>query len=325
MERATGGSAFKKARAIAHLTKAYRRGRLVIPPNETETQRWWRCEARFMLGDYSDYSGWEYREDWAATLWHWKHTNPYKIAPWNGCGTPKLYVIGEQGVGDEVFFASCLPDAMRIADEVIFECQPRLQSVFERSFGVKTVPADIREDGKRYKRAFPEGISAWMPLGDLPRMFRLGLTDFPGTPYLTSCSSQVERFAAYRGRVGISWRGAQGVVKELMAIPGAVSLQYDRAWDEDIEEAAGLDLRGDIEGVLGLLANLSKVFTVSTSVAHFAAALGVETHVVIADPLTGVRGNLFPFKWICQKTPGRTPWYGNARVYTSFKDYSAKQ
>lgn len=320
MERSTGGSALKKRREIERITKAYRRGALVIPPNETEQQKWWRCEARFMLGDYSDWQGWEYRDEWSATLWHLK---PYPVPPWNGLPTDCLYVIGEQGVGDEICFASCLPDCQRLAKRVILECEPRLCSIFERSLGVETAPARI-VGTKRMKQDLPAGVTAWMALADLPRMWRLNLGHFPQKPYIVADSQQVERFAAYKGRTGISWRGAQGEVKDIIAMhPDALSLQYDMDWQEDVETPAGLDLRGDLEGLLGLLANLDKVVTVSTSVAHFAAALGVETHVVIADPTTGVRGNLFPFKWICQKTPGRTPWYGAARTYESIHAYRA--
>lgn len=322
LERSTGGSRFKKDHEIKRLTKAFKRGELVIPPNETEKQKWWRCEARFMLGDYSDWTGWEYRDDWAATLWHWRDTKPYPIDPWNGQRVKKLYVIGEQGIGDEVFFASCIPDALALAEEVVFECQPRLESIFQRAFALSTVPARI-EGTKRYKRELPEGISAWVPLADLPRIFRKSLKDFPGTPYLTASPPQVERFAAYRGRVGVSWRGAQGTVPEIMEVAHSVSLQYDPAWTEDVE-SPDLDLRDDIEGVLGLLSNLEKVVTVSTSVAHFAAALGKETHVILADPTTGVRGNLFPFRWGCEATPGRTPWYSSARVYRNWREFESQ-
>lgn len=318
LERSTGGSAFKKEWEIQRLTKAYKRGRLVIPPTETEQQKWWRCEARFMLGDYSDWSGWQYRDHWAATLWHWRDTQPYPIPPWNGLKTKKLYVIGEQGIGDEVFFASCLPDAIRLAEEVVFECTPRLQSVFERSFGIQTVPADVRGTD-RHKRPLPDDTSAWIPLADLPRMFRTSLDHFPGKPYLSPLTSQVERFAAYRGRLGVSWRGAQGEIPELREAHH-LSLQYDRTWEEDVEEPP-LDLRNDIEGVLGLLANLDRVVSVSTSVAHFSASMGIPTHVVIADPTTGVRGNLFPFKWLCHATPGKTPWYQSAHVYENFNAF----
>lgn len=321
LERSTGGSALKKQREISRLTKAYRRGDLVIPPNETEKQRWWRCEARFMLGDYSDWSGWEYRDEWAATLWHLK---PYPVKPWNGLPTDYLYIIGEQGIGDEVFFSSCIEECKKRAKRVIFECLPRLQSVFERSFGVETVPSDVRGTN-RHKKDLPEGVTAWMSLADLPRMWRLSLSMFPSKPFLIADPSQIARFSRYKGRTGVSWRGAQGCVSEILKMhPDAISLQYDMAWDEDIE-TPDLDLRNDIEGLLGLLMNLEKVVTVSTSVAHFAAALGVETHVIIADPTTGVRGNIFPWKWICQKTPGKTPWYESARVYPSINDYRARR
>jgi hypothetical protein len=322
LERSTGGSKLKKDRAVAHLTKAWRRGELMIPPNENEQHKWWRCEARFMLGDYSDWRGWEYRDDWAATLWHWKDTKPYPVPPWNGLKTEKLYIIGEQGVGDEVFFASCLQEAINRSDECILECQPRLRSVFERCFGIKTTPADIKGT-KRFKKDLPDGVTAWMALADLPRLFRTSLASFPGTPILSPDPPQAERFRAYRGRVGVSWRGAQGTVPELMKIPGAISLQYDRSWDEEIEEPEGLDLRGDIEGILALLSNLESVVSVSTSVAHFAASLGRRTHVVIADPTTGVRGNLFPFKFLCMATQGRTPWYGSVRSYKNLHEYQS--
>lgn len=319
VERSTGGSKLKKDRQIQRIKKAYREGALVIPPIETEQQKWWRAEARFMLGDYSDWSGWEYRDPWAATLWHWRDTKPYgEVKPWNGQSKEHLYIVGEQGIGDEVFFASVIPEAVARSNSVIFECQPRLQKIFERSFGIRTVPSDIRGT-QRFKQKLPEEVTAWFPLADLGRYFRHRLSEFPGTPYLKADPEQVKRFESYRG-TGISWRGAQGVINEIKTIPG-VSLQYDRGWDEDTKIVEGLDIRNDIEGILGLLQNLEKVVSVSTSVAHFAAALGVETHVILADPKTGIRGNLFPFKWACLKTPGRTPWYSCAKVYESWNLY----
>lgn len=298
MQRSTGGSPLKKQRALDKLEKAWGRGELFIPPNEEERQKWWRCEARFMLGDYSDWSGWEYRDEWAATLWAWRFTKPYPVERWGGEKVKHLYIIGEQGVGDEVFFSSCIPDAQALADRVTLECQPRLCGIFERSFGIQTVPAKLIEDGaKRVKQDLPE-VDAWIPLADLPRLFRTSIDKF--RPFrLKADPAQIERFKEYRGRVGISWRGAQGEEKRILeAFPDALSLQYDREWDEEVNEVPGLDLRNDLEGVFGLLSNLSKVITVSTSVAHFACALGVETHVIIAEK-GGVRGNILPWKWIC--------------------------
>jgi hypothetical protein len=324
IERAADGTPFKVRRQHQRLDKAYARNQLYIPPNETEEQKWWRCEARMMLGHYHDWSGWEFRDEWAATLWHHGRTVGaqaalYPVPPWNGLKTDTLYVMGEQGIGDEVFFASCLHECTTRARRVIVECQPRLIPAFER-MDVETRPALMIEDGtKRIRQDLPEGTTAWMAIGDLPRMWRLSLRHFPGTPYLTADPAQVERFRHYAGRVGVSWRGAQGVVDAIRRVPNGLSLQYDQMGFEQVERPRGadgqaLDLRDDIEGVLGLLANLSEVRTVSTSVAHFAAAMGVPTHVNVADPSTARRAHIFPFKWICRATPGRTPWYGSARV-----------
>ena len=322
MERTPNCSRLKIEKQHRRLDKAYREGKLCIPVSETEDQKWWRCEARFMLGDYSNWDGWEYRDGWSATLWHWRDTRPYQVLPWNCLPTDCLYIIGEQGVGDVIFFASCIQDCLPLAKKIILECDERLRKVCERNFGIETVAANFIDEGRRRKkRPLPDGVTAWASLGDLPRMWRQSLDHFPGTPYLTADPEQVERFSAYRGRTGYSWRGGQGSVKEL-ALQDGVSLQYDQAWDEDMQRP-DLDLRDDIEGVLGLLANLDKVVTVSTSVAHFAAAMGKETHVIIADHATALRERIynFPFKWVCRKTPGRTPWYNSARVYNSLKEY----
>lgn len=328
VERSTGGSPFKKRREIEKLGRAWRAVALRLPPDEEARHKWWRCEARFMLGDYSDWSGWEFQSDYHAGLWHWKDSyggksnNPFPIPRWNGTRVKKLWIIGDQGVGDEVFFGSCIPDVQRMVDSVILECDPRLQKAFERSFGCETRKAEI--DGKTRKvQKVPEGCDAWWPLGDLPRNFRRSLKSFPNGPYLTADPVQVERFKEFEGKVGISWRGAQGHESRIRdAYPDAVSLQYDLEWTEDVV-APPVDLRNDIEGVLGLLANLSKVVTVSTSVAHFAGALGRPLDVIIAAPETALadRRSILPWKWICGDN-GRTPWYPTARVWSSWARYN---
>jgi len=328
LEKATGASHLKRQNAIRKLEKAYRRGELHLVHDEPPNAKWARCQARFYLGDYSDWSGWEYQSAYHAAMWHWMDKNPFPIPRWDGSRVKKLWIIGDQGIGDEVFFASCVPDVQRLVDSVVIECDPRLQRIFARSFGVETRSAQI-EGGERKIQEVPEGCDAWTPLVDLPRNFRHDLRHFPGTPYLRADSEQVERFREYRGYTGISWRGAQGVERRILGRYAsgirAVSLQYDREYDEEAPDGPeGLDLRDDIEGVLGLLSNLDGVVSVSTSVAHFAGALGVPVDVIIADPMTALpdRRSLLPWKWICKATPGRTPWYGSVRVYDTWNAYA---
>jgi len=325
LEKATGASPLKRQNAIRKLEKAYRRGELHLVPDEPPNARWARCQARFYLGDYSDWSGWEFQSDYHLGLWHWKDSNPFPIPRWNGSRVKKLWIIGDQGIGDEVFFASCIPDVQRLVDSVIVECDPRLQTIFERSFGVETRPAEI-EGSKRKVQGVPEGAEAWWPIGDLARNFRRSLKHFPGMPFLKASDEQIKRFAGFRGHIGVSWRGAQGCEPLIRrALSDGISLQYDPEWDEEHNAPAGLDLRNDIEGVLGLLSNLSKVVTVSTSVAHFAGALGVPVDVIIADPMTALpdRRSILPWKWVCRATPGKTSWYGSVRVFDSWRQYQS--
>lgn len=269
-----------------------------------------------VIGDYSDWRGWEYRSAWSAGLWH----NPE--GAWDGSYVPRVDVFGEQGIGDEVCFSQVLPEIRKAAGEFVLHTDPRLCDVLSRSLDIKAIPAEYRDGERKFSK--PEG--PWIPLGDLVRNLRKDLKQFRRTPYLKAKPEEVERFKAYRGRVGLSWRGAQGsypleTFKSLVAAP--LGLQYDLGWDEEIE-VPELDLRNDIEGLMGLLMNLDRLVTVSTSIAHFAGALGVKTDLILA-PMNGIRQNMLPFKWLCEKTPSKTPWYGDhVRVWKNLAAYKAR-
>lgn len=313
VERSIGGSGLKRELELRRYAKAWREGRLGYPEDESKMDKWRRCEARFMLGGYEDWSGWEYRSDWSAGLWH----NPE--GSWQGERVKRLHIFGEQGVGDEVCFSQVLPELKVLADEIVFETDPRLVGIFKRSLGVDARPALFEEGERRFSK--PDG--PWFPLGDVLRNYRRDLKSFKRKPYLVALPERVKEFAKYKGRVGISWRGAQGSYQLSQfekAVENPLCLQYDLAWDEEIE-VPEVDLRNDLEGLLGLLSNLDGVVTVSTSVAHFAAALGVKTDVILA-PLNGIRKNLLPFKWWCEPIAGKTPWYGDhVRVFKNFDAY----
>lgn len=325
-ERSLDGSRLKKDQHLRKLDKAYREGKLGYPKETPPEWRWRMCEARMLLGDYSDWTGWEYRSDWSAGMWHhsgeWRTTKEGKVKQtpaWQGQYVDVLHVYGEQGVGDEVCFVQVLEDVKKNVGQVYLETDKRLCPILERSLGIKCIPSHM-EKGERYFRAasFP-----WIPLGDLLRNYRRHTSHFRRTPYLTALPVEVERWKSLKGRTGISWRGAQGSYS-LSEIGGLVKeplgLQYDLAWDEEVERPE-LDLRNDLEGILGLLSNLDRLVTVSTSIAHFAAALGVKTDVILA-PLNGVRQNMLPFKW---GVGGKTVWYGDhVTVYPNLKAYLAR-
>lgn len=310
----TEGPALAKQLALKRFDKAWRGGRLHVPEQETQQQKWWRCEARFLLGDYSDWGGWQYRSEWANRVWF---ENPFKCPIWDGKHVKRLGIVSEQGLGDEVFFSSMVPDLLERVDSVTMEIEPRLCSAIARSFGIQTVGAKMRDASTEegYERVMRDpaehDCDAWATIADVARVFRHKDADFHRRAYLKADDAQVKRFAGLRGRVGISWRGAQGEASWqdwLREFPNAVSLQYDQGWDEDVERP-DVDSRSDIEGILGVLANLDRVVCVSTTVAHFASAMGVPTEVRLARYGSGRRSNLIPWKWVNRKHTGETLWY----------------
>ena len=322
LERSSGSETLKK-KHITKFDRAWKRGELFSCKEETDIQKWMRCEARFTLGCYEDWTGWQFRDKWSQKIWF---KNPFHVPVWKGDYVEHLYVVGEQGLGDEILFSQCVLDAQKRVGRVTVETQERLQSIFERSLGVETTKAIVGADGIR--RAQPFEASAWVGLGELPRIFRRKRSDFTRRPYITPDLSRIGEMEPYKGRVGVSWRGAQGKIdwqKLKKLYPNCLSLQYDQA-EEDVERPH-IDLRNDSEGILALVQVLSKVVTVSTTVAHFAASSGVNTDLIIANPKTGIRQNILPWRWLDlsdKNIPRKSLWYGDhVKVYQNWGEYYA--
>ncbi|HYD66562.1 tetratricopeptide repeat protein [Azospirillum sp.] len=214
----------------------------------------------------------------------------------------RILVWREQGVGDELMFASCYPDLIRHAEteggRTVIECDRRLVPLFARSFPAAEVRA---ESGA------PGDMDFHVPAGSLPALLRPSPAAFGAGGWLVPDSARV---AAWRGRlaeggpeptVGIAWRsrlttGERGGAYArldawgpLLSVPGVrfVNLQYDRC-DAVLEAAErrfgiaiarwpDLDLMNDLENAAALTAALDLVISAPTAVAEMAGALGVPT------------------------------------------------
>src|SRR5688500_13610400 len=86
---------------------------------------------------------------------------------WDGTKGLDVVVYGEQGIGDEISFASCLPDLIRDSKSVTIDCDGRLKRLFRRSFPT----CEVR--GTRYSKQ-PEvwrkekKFDARVAIGELP-------------------------------------------------------------------------------------------------------------------------------------------------------------
>ncbi|MFP5511725.1 MAG: tetratricopeptide repeat protein [Alphaproteobacteria bacterium] len=242
--------------------------------------------------------GWE---DYAARFdtGRLRPKRPLDIPEWEGddLAGRRLLLWAEQGLGDEFMFGALLPQAIDRFPDVIVECEPRLVSLFQRSFPGTTIRAPTRR---------PTDADCHLPFGSLPRLtWRTAPVPTPPVGWLKPDS---ERVAAWRQRldalgtglaVGIAWT-SQRITTErrqsyteledwlpLLRLSGLhpVSLQYDGREEEivTVEERFGLrihrwpdlDQIGDLESTAALMANLDLAVTVASSAGEMAAALGV--------------------------------------------------
>jgi hypothetical protein len=282
------------------------------------------CAARLLRGDYSDWTGWEYRNQWATDSYSPQVPNKrWRLEP-----IKSLAILGEQGVGDEVMFSSCIPDVQKLVPRVVVECDPRLQTIFERSFGCETKPRDdIINRGKSNYLTAKRSEDAFIPIGDLPRLFRK--SGFPGNPFLKPDPEKVKKWSGLKGKTGLAWRGRRGQFdpKELMRVfdvKDAVSLQYD-GWEY---ETGGMvvpdcDLHNDLEDVLGICANLERVVTVPQSIVHFSGPIGLPVDVVIPPVKSG--RVMDQINWRYGKGGRSMPFYTSVTVFNSLNEYASQR
>lgn len=243
-----------------------------------------------------------------------------------------LLMYAEQGVGDELMFASCVPDAAAFCGSGVLECDLRLAPLFTRSFPrVKVIGAD---------RSAPPGwmtsvndLTAQIAIGSLPRYFRRGRDAFPTRPaYLRADPDRVEYWRSRLRTIGpgpylgISWRGGIGKTKQsvrsipleawqpvLRALKGTwVCLQYDV---RDGEGATGAALAGgvfatwpqtlfDLDDTAALVCALDGVVSVCTALVHLAGALGQRAWVLVPSAP----------EWRYGAAGDKMPWYANVRL-----------
>jgi Tfp pilus assembly protein PilF/polysaccharide pyruvyl transferase WcaK-like protein len=287
-------------------------------------------------GDYR--AGWPWLESRLLVTGGLANTPYYRVPlpRWGGepLGRRRLLVYGEQGIGDEIMFASCLPDLARIAEAPpLLLCEPRLVPLFARSFPHLAVTPMSGEQPE------PGAIERWradccVASGSLPLHFRQSAADFPGTPYLAADAAAVarwrDRLAALGDgpKIGLSWRGGnEPRTRQARSIPLAafapllaatdavfVDVQYgDHRPEVDafngaaarplhrLDDADGLR---DMDNFAALLGALDLVIAVDNSTVHLAGALGVPCWVLLPA--------LADWRW--PRGREKAPWYASLQL-----------
>lgn len=264
------------------------------------------CAAELMQRRYN-WFGWETRSEY---IWNLSNTEWF-YPKWDRRPC-HLLVTAEQGLGDEILFASCFKDILKENPDTTIECDDRLRPIFERSFDCKFQTRWRQKEGTLQEKSlkstdFRGEFDAYIPAGQLPKIYRRSIGDFPKDPYLVS----KEGFSEFNGLIGVSWKGGQAELDPKI-LKGDVNLQYNDTYADFLQP--DIDLKDDIDGVFSLVNALEKVHCVTTSVAHIAGSIGKECHVIKPAPVYGVKNNRL--RWY-YGLGTRTDWYPSLRVYQS--------
>ncbi len=284
----------------------------------------------------------ELKKGWQEYEWRIKRVKEkirtMDVAMWSGSSLQgkSIAVYAEQGVGDEVQFACCIPDLLRLGPrQLLVECDPRLAPLFSRSFpGVHICHKKKNQDLTWIVKQFKPDFA--MPVGSLMKFFRNSAADFPNRagylapdPVLVEMWNQRLRELGPGLKVGISWRGgkdkdpysdksiALDAWRSVLAQKAVfINLQYgDVAHDiREAREKLGVvihdwednDPLKDLDSQAALLSALDLVISVDNATVHMSGAVGAKTWCLLISNQN----------WSWMNTFARsTPFYPSVRLY----------
>lgn len=233
------------------------------------------------------------------------------VPEWTGenLAGKKLLVSGEQGVGEQIMFASTLPELLAQGADITYAVDSRMVPLFSRSLpDIRIVDADTwaAEPGGRF--------DFYASVGSLAMRLRRSTEDFDGQqPFLQADPALTRRLRERYRRggdllVGISWRSASQIIglaknvpldlwDPILTLPDCrfVSVQYGDAQDEcdAVRKRLGIEIVVDpevdalksIEQNAAQIAACDIIVSISNATLHIAGAMGVRTLAMIGrDP-----------------------------------------
>lgn len=218
---------------------------------------------------------------------------------WDGTKDKTLIIYGEQGLGDEIFYGSCIPDAINSSKQVYIDCDPRLEGLFKRSFPEAEVHGTRKEDSPEWLA--DKKFDYRCAIGGLPQFFRHTNKHFPGTPYL---KADPERRTMWRGLfdswgkkvIGLTTKGGikhtnakgreltQEDIEPLLKLKDYVIVSLDYSVERKLDGVKYFDFATsakDYDDTAALIAECDLVLGVNTTAQHCAAAMGVKTWCLV--------------------------------------------
>ncbi len=246
----------------------------------------------------------------------------------------RVLAWADEGIGEQIMFASLLPEILGDASSLSLECDERLVPLFQRSFSeIDFIPRQIPPHPK-----FSAPYDGQFCLGDAAPWYRPDFNSFPRHEgYLVASAKltrEIRQFYQSRLRpqplIGISWRTADHAKvsgektlslekwKPLFAIPGArfVNLQYGDC-GADLLEASKItnvkiisdpriDPLKDLDSFASQAAAMDLVITTSNATAHMAGSLNIPVWTFVPEGFGAM------WHWFLYRED--SPWYPSMRL-----------
>ncbi|MBM5570879.1 MULTISPECIES: tetratricopeptide repeat protein [Deefgea] len=247
---------------------------------------------------------------WTHYESRWSRQEPWSLNDstphWQGeSGKGKsILVYREQGLGDEIMWATCLPDLAGEFATVVYACHPKLVTLFSRSYPeIVVIPNRVPRHALMAQK-----YDYQVAIGSLPKFFRQSLSAFSGQSVLLQ--DDIIRTNHWRSRlqalepgllVGLAWRsGYRDAIRNhnyldlldlapLFELSGVhlINLQHQLATEEQrwLDErfpgrllcAHEIDLFDDLDAAACLMKACDLIVAPGTATYMQAAALGVPT------------------------------------------------
>ena len=251
----------------------------------------------------------QFEEGWAYYHARWAIIQPFSQPIISNrpfwCGeSGSIYIWQEQGLGDEILYASMFHDLSIIKNKKIISADARLLPLYKRSFAVlEFVAKDQLVSDSQYEYQ--------IPIGDLGKFFRPNIESFKKsrTPYLFADDERVKKIKARINKgnqlvCGLSWNSKNEKLgkkksldlkslEDILNLPSFkfINLQYgDSAFEinslsselqKKIFTFEDLDLFNDLDGLAALIQACDVVLTISNVTAHLAGALGSKVILLL--------------------------------------------
>jgi len=204
-----------------------------------------------------------------------------------------IVVYGEQGMGDEIMFLSCLQTVIDTGAAIILDGHPRMVTLFHRTWPEIEIHNTRKRDTITW--SLDRQIDFCVSVGSLPRLHLQAHDTFSQRPYIKPASdiaASMRRDLHSDGRpvIGIAWAGGtkktnnhyRSLNKDMIEFITCnqqyrfVSLQYDNDgfMPEGVEETWEICQHYNYDLTAALVDACDAVVAINTSVVHLAGAMG---------------------------------------------------